>query len=147
MPTRPANRTKPLSPTPTSSGPAPAATGATPVSGGPSIGSEPISRLQEYGTPGRIDRMYVTAEECRLYMRTGRGAIQYLNVHLSANHANYNALYSLLLSCWINEAPIYAMVKDQLVLDRVEEPGTIQIKHVNLVSAEVGSYAESQADW
>ena len=107
----------------------------------PSVPAEanPIDPTAEY--PGTIDRIKVDSDGCVFLFRFGRGALQYYWVRLSLGHADYSALYSLLLACWLNERPMIASVRKPLSPVIHDPPPGWQNRILDEV--EVGARAQS----
>jgi hypothetical protein len=85
----------------------------------------------------RVARLTVTDTDC-IAMLQPHSAAGYRFARLPTTHGNYNALYSLLLSSWINQTVVLATLSPGLT--------STDEFHVALLAAEVGEYADSQYD-
>ena len=85
-----------------------------------------------------ISRFTVDGDGCTARLQ-GSGAADYRDAHLGASHASYNAIYSLLLACWINQSKLIAKVKPTLNTPA----NTTGVNRFDLIAVEAGSYADS----
>jgi hypothetical protein len=98
------------------------------------IANEALPTSRQYNA--KVDRMTVDDKGCVVFLQ-GRGAADIHYGHLATGYGNYNALYSLLLACWINGSAVIAKGR-QIPF----KPGDAS-NHFDLHSVEVGKFAES----